>query len=128
MTQYNLRYFYNTLLFTVILVFLTNCGRKTDLGEFDKQAWKKDRYGCDGERKKLIEDLKPVKQNLLGLYQKAIIQFLGQPEDQELYKRSQTYYIYYIDPSDDCTASEENPRKLEVRFTALGIANEVNIK
>ena len=116
------------LLLIIVLLFFTACANKTDLGEFDTGAWKEDRHGCDKKREKLVEQLKPVKQNLLGLYQKSIIKILGQPEGQELYKRSQTYYIYYIDPSDECEQGIENPRKLEVRFTALGIANEVNIK
>ncbi|NVK85638.1 MAG: hypothetical protein HWE21_15040, partial [Cytophagia bacterium] len=52
-----------------------------------------------------------------------------QPESEELYERSQTYYFYAIDPSEECdgTASDD-PRILSIRFTALGIANEVDIR
>ncbi len=76
----------------------------------------------------MIDDLIAVKSKFLGLYQKTVIKSLGQPEDQELYSRSQTFYVYYIDPAASCESSVEDPRVLEIRFTSLGIANEVNIK
>lgn len=98
------------------------------MGDFDAEKWREDIKGCNGDRSESIDDLIKAKSKLLGLYQKTIINILGQPEDQELYKRSQTYYVYYIDPSPDCENSSEDPRVLEVRFTSLGIANEVNIR
>mgnify|MGYP000962753371 CR=1 FL=1 len=104
------------------------CGNKLDLGDFDKTKWQADANGCNSVRSTMLEELDEIKPELLGLYQKAIIKVLGQPEEQELYKRSQTYYIYWLDPIEGCTAPTENPRKLEVRFTALGIANEINIR
>ena len=108
--------------------FLSNCTPKADLGDFDTETWKSDVKGCSGERAQMIDELQEVKRNLLGLYQKTIIKALGQPEEQELYKRSMNYYIYFIDPATDCENGVEEPRYLEVRFTSLGIANEVNIK
>lgn len=120
----------NKAYFILILLALiaTACTKNIDLGDFDTQRWKDDPKGCKGERALMIDDLIEVKSKLLGLYQKKIIRALGQPEEQELFKRSQTYYIYHIDPSETCDSASENPRVLEVRFTSLGIANEVNIK
>ncbi len=117
------------LLITLLVTILTlGCSSPTDLGHFDIKRWKEDVNGCKGDRAEMIDDLVKVKSKFLGLYQKAIIKSLGQPEDQELYKRSQTYYVYYIDPAPGCESSPEEPRVLEMRFTSLGIANEVNIK
>lgn len=116
------------LLLLALLLSLPACTKSVDLGEFDTERWKSDPKGCLGERALMIDDLIEVKSKLLGLYQKKIIKALGQPESQELFKRSQTYYVYYIDPSESCENANENPRFLEVRFTSLGIANEVNIK
>ena len=108
--------------------FFTNCTPKAELGDFDTKKWKDDVKGCKGDRAYMFDDLQEMKRKLLGLYQKTVIKALGQPEEQELYKRSMNYYIYYIDPSMDCENGVEEPRYLEIRFTSLGIANEVNIK
>lgn len=118
------------LLTSILLVFMamSSCTKKVDVGDFDTEAWQADSQGCTGERATMTEAIMKLKPQLLELYQKSVIEVLGQPEEQELYERSQTYYIYYIDPAGDCENSQENPRKLMVRFTALGIANEVNIR
>lgn len=111
-----------------LLVMPMACGNGLDLGNFDKDEWQADINGCNSNRNQMLKEIEEVKPKLLGLYQKAIIKVLGQPEEQELYKRSQTYYVYWLDPSQGCPSPIENPRKLEVRFTALGIANEINIR
>lgn len=113
----------------ICLVLITSCTKKAELGDFDVDKWQSDPKGCKGIRSEMIDDLLEVKPNLLGLYQKSIIKALGQPESEELYERSQTYYFYAIDPSEECdgTASDD-PRILSIRFTALGIANEVDIR
>ena len=108
---------------------ISGCTKPAELGDFDVDKWKSDPNGCLGIRAEMIEDILKIKPNLLGLYQKKIIKALGQPESEELYERSQTYYFYYIDPSDKCSEkTAEEPRILSIRFTALGIANEVNIR
>ncbi len=114
-------------LFIFALTF-SGCTKKVDVGDFDIEAWQSDGNGCNGVRAGMTEDIMKLKPKLLELYQKSVIEVLGQPEEQELYQRSQTYYVYYIDPAGDCENKVENPRKLMVRFTALGIANEVNIR
>lgn len=112
----------------ILICLITGCAKSDTLGNFDTKKWQKDIKGCSGERTKMIDDLIEVKTKLLGLYQKSIIKLLGQPEEQELSNRSQTYYSYYIDPSTTCENGSDDPRILEIRFTSLGIANEVNIK
>ena len=102
--------------------------KKVDVGSFDIETWKDDPKGCQKQRPELIDQLNDNKKALLGLYQKDILDVLGQPEEQELYKRSQTYYIYYIDAAAACATAVEKPRKLYIRFTSLGIANEVTIR
>lgn len=115
-------------LFIILIALVTGCSKPTDLGDFDTEKWQDDPKGCKGERAAMIDDLVEIKTKFLGLYQKTIIKSLGQPEDQELYKRSQTFYVYFIDPAPGCENSPEDPRRFEIRFTSLGIANEVNIK
>ncbi|MGW8123169.1 hypothetical protein ACV07N_10970 [Roseivirga echinicomitans] len=113
-----------------LFVFLlaTGCLKRIEVGDFDTEKWIGDQNGCSSERVDMIDALNKIKPSLLGAYQKSIIKVLGKPEAEELYERSQTYFWYYIDPSPKCDQSIENPRKLMIRFTALGIANEINIK
>jgi len=117
------------LIIIIIGTAFISCTKKAELGDFDTEKWQSDPDGCKGIRAEMVDDLLKVKPNLLGLYQKSIIKALGQPEGEELYERSQTYYFYAIDPSEKCDGSgSEDPRVLSIRFTALGIANEVNIR
>ncbi|MFT6055639.1 MAG: hypothetical protein ACJAS3_002243 [Roseivirga sp.] len=102
--------------------------KKTEVGDFNSDKWIADRQACSGDRAEMVQDILEIKENLLGLYQKSIIKVLGKPEGEELYERSQTYWWYYIDPALDCENAIEKPRKLTVRFTALGIANEIDIQ
>ncbi|KYG74781.1 hypothetical protein EV198_0719 [Roseivirga ehrenbergii] len=109
-------------------LLITACTKKADVGDFDSAKWIGDQSGCLNQRAEMIQDLIKIKPNLLALYHKSIIEVLGKPDAEELYERSQTYYWYYIDPSPKCNQPSENPRKLSIRFTAMGIANEIDIK
>lgn len=109
-------------------LLITACTKKADVGDFDSAKWIGDQNGCLNQRSEMVQDLIKVKPNLLALYHKSIIEVLGKPDAEELYERSQTYYWYYIDPSPKCDQPSENPRKLSIRFTAMGIANEIDIK
>lgn len=120
------QYFFLACLASCLL--LSSCTKKVDIGDFDTEAWKEDARGCSGARADMTKSVMALKPKLLGLYQKSVIEVLGKPEEQELYERSQTYYIYYMDAAKNCENADENPRKLLIRFTALGIANEVNIR
>ncbi|WP_421978976.1 hypothetical protein [Roseivirga seohaensis] len=109
-------------------LLITACTKKADVGDFDSAKWIGDQNGCLNQRSEMVQDLIKIKPNLLALYHKSIIEVLGKPDAEELYERSQTYYWYYIDPSPKCDQPSENPRKLSIRFTAMGIANEIDIK
>ena len=117
----------NSFLFLALILTL-GCTKKIDVGDFDSEKWIADRQGCSGDRIEMIDDVIKIKANLLGLYQKSILKVLGKPEGEELYERSQTYWWYYLDPANECDNSIDNPRKLTIRYTALGIANEVDIQ
>lgn len=111
-----------------LLLLCLGCLKKVDVGDFDIEKWQSDPKGCLNIRPELIPEINKHKKALLGLYQKDVLDVLGPPEEQELYKRSQTYYIYYIDPAKSCESPADEPRKLLIRFTSLGIANEVTIR
>ncbi len=117
-----------TLSFLFICAVLSGCLKKVEIENFDKDLWASDPNGCKQERISLIDNINDNKKKILGLYQKDVLKIFGQPEEQELYKRSQSYYIYYLDPASSCDTTVDNPRKLFIRFTSLGIANELTIR
>ena len=114
-------------LFTVILF---SCGKPLPtLDEIDLQAWKDDRLACAGKRDSMVSTLETQKEKLLGLSEQEIISLLGKPDENELYKRNQKFYYYFVQPSKACaTFQSENPKKLVVRFNATGLAMEVGVE
>jgi len=97
-----------------------------DLPGFDEQAWKDDKQGCQGQRAKLLTDLEAAWPELKGLSQVDIERTLGKPDQHELYRRSQKFFIYYVSAGPNCdTPGEDPPLRVHVRFNALGFANEL---
>jgi hypothetical protein len=98
------------------------------LQNFDADVWMADKNGCDGVRLALKDQLLASKYFMRGLKAEDIEEYLGVPDAQELYDRSQKYYIYYLEPGPKCDKAKENPQALFVRFSAVGIANEFTIR
>lgn len=98
------------------------------LEKFDSELWIQDKGGCNGERLQLKNQLLSLKHNMRGFKADEIESLLGRPDAQELYNRSQRFYIYFIEPGPKCSTPTENPQALFVRFSALGISNDFIIK
>ena len=124
-----------TLLFGTIILclfLLSSCNRKEKksdrLNQFNSEMWKEDKNGCTGNRLELKNELLALKHNMRGFKTGKIEDILGKPDAQELYDRSQRYYIYFLDPGPKCENALEKPQALFVRFSAVGIANEFIVK
>jgi hypothetical protein len=114
---------------TVAFLILTGCGRPLPtLEQIDLDAWRNDRNACAGKRTSMIQAIDGQKEKLLGLSEIEIVELLGNPDENNLYKRNQKFYYYYLQPSSTCSSKVDNPQKLLVRFTAMGIAKEVMIE
>lgn len=98
------------------------------LENFDAEVWIADKNGCSGGRMELKDQLLASKHFMRGLKSNQIEDYLGKPDAQELYNRSQRYYIYFLEPGPKCDNAIANPQALFVRFSAVGIANEFTIK
>ena len=98
------------------------------LENFNSEAWLTDKNGCSGARMELKDNLLKSKHFMRGLKADQIEEYLGRPDAQELYNRSQRYYIYFLEPGPKCENARENPQALFVRFSAVGIANEFTIQ
>ena len=96
---------------------------------FDNTSWKADPNGCKGQRLLLMNDLEGNLEQLKGLKNREVMQMLGKPDRNELYKRSQKFFIYYISTAEACENYDGDTSTvyLSIRFNALGLSNEAII-
>ena len=124
-----------SVLMVCIFIFIftfSSCNRKKKktlrLQNFNSELWIADKNGCTGDRLNLKNQMLLLKYDMRGLKTDEIESYLGKPDAQDLFNRSQSYYIYFIEPGSKCENAKENPLALFVRFSAVGIANEFTIK
>jgi hypothetical protein len=114
------------------LLIVLLCGCSKPLPHFknlDLAAWENDKNGCSRYREQQFEVFNQQKEKLLALKELQIVELLGKPDRNELYKRNQKFYYYYLLPSPDCGIdSLAKASRLAVRFNAMGLAKEVIIE
>lgn len=76
----------------------------------------------------MIESIEKQKEKLLALNEKQIVKLLGKPDQNELYKRNQKFFSYFLTAAPACDLQLTSTKILIIRFTAMGVANEVNIE
>jgi hypothetical protein len=111
-------------------IFYSACSSKVDLNNVNLENWKEDRDGCIGLRQQELEAFRVVKNDLLGKDNQSIIKTFGRPDKVELTDRSQSFFIYFIDPAPSCTnfdADAEQPMKVMLRMNAYSRVSEVVI-
>jgi len=119
------------LSYGVFVVLLCNaCGKSLpSLNNIDQQAWKDDKLGCSGKRFAMMSDMENESEKLLALSEQEIIGILGKPDENELYKRNQKFYYYFVQPSKNCSDTVTVvPKKLVIRFNAVGLAKEIALQ
>lgn len=111
------------------LFFFSACSSKVEVKGVDLDNWKKDRNGCIGLRLLDLENFKTVKNDLLGKDNQALIKTFGRPDKVELANRSQTFFIYFMEPGPDCKTEEKigEPLKVIFRLNAISRVSEVTI-
>lgn len=111
----------------LLAFMLFGCSKPTiELHDFDKEVWNRDKNGCGGERKPLVEAIINQQEKLLGAEQKQITDLLGKPDMHQLYQRSQYFLVYSVDPGSSCADySSTHTANLSIRFNALGRVAEV---
>lgn len=113
----------------ILFFLLLSCGKPLPtFDQFDLAKWKEDKNGCIGDRKTSMESLDKQRDKLKGLSEMEIVSVLGKPDRNELYKRNQKYFHYFLEPGVICGIDNENPKRLSVRFNAMGLAKEVIIE
>jgi len=115
--------------FIAAILLMLSCGKSLPtLHDVDLKSWVADKNACSGKRSDALQAMQDQKDDFLGLSEIQIVELLGRPDHNELYKRNQKFYYYFLQPSPDCpdTVSSE-PLKLTIRFNAMGYAKEVSI-
>jgi hypothetical protein len=120
---------YRFLSFASLLFFiLISCGKPLpNLENIDLEKWKDDKWGCQMERSKTVPELLLQKGKLKGLSQDNIVDLLGRPDKNELYKRNQKFFFYYLTPGEKC-GKDTITQRLSLRFNAMGFAKEVLVE
>ena len=114
----------------IMLLFLTGCGKSLPtLDNLDLDQWEKDKNACGSYRKDNIEKLLAQKEKLLALKEMQIVNLLGRPDRNELYKRNQKFFYYYLKPAPECsTYNVDDNARLAIRFNAMGLAKEIMVE
>jgi outer membrane protein assembly factor BamE (lipoprotein component of BamABCDE complex) len=114
----------------VIIISLLSCGKSLpELKGIDKESWVHDKGACKNIRSKMIDGVKSQKDQLLALSEMQLVELLGRPDENELYKRNQKFYTYYLEPGPTCDSlAGDEALKLVIRFNAMGLAKEVVVE
>ncbi|WP_373522760.1 hypothetical protein [Aquiflexum sp.] len=113
----------------LIVIQLVSCSSKVELENIDQERWINDRDGCLGSRLGNLEDLREIKNDFLGKDNQALIKTFGRPDKVELADRSQTFFIYFLEPGPDCPnlGKKDDPLKAIFRLNAYSRVSEVTI-
>lgn len=109
---------------------LSSCGKDLpELEGIDLITWKDDKNACNGKRAEMLTNMETEKGKLLALSEMDIVTLLGKPDQNELYKRNQKFYTYFVQPAEACNSDKGNhPMRLIIRFNAMGLAKEVSLE
>lgn len=127
------------------LFTLTSCKEDVDLQGFDIKKWREDYKGCKNNRLELLAEFdQKVKPKLKGLSEKEVYKLLGKADMNELSRRNQKFYYYFIEPGKQCSSNTDTTansvtnsmlngintkpaRRMQIRFDAINNVNEVVI-
>lgn len=114
---------------TCIVGALFSACQVNDLSEsqipVDLASFRRDSIGCQGLRAQLSYDT--LNSLMGGLDNDQVIALLGKPNRVDLRKRSQKFFVYFLEPGPQCADSTPGvPRALLVRFNAVNVVSEIS--
>ncbi len=113
-----------------VFIVLSGCGKSLPtLDNLDLKEWEKDKNACGSYRSDNMETLLAQKEKLLAMKEMQIVELIGRPDRNELYKRNQKFFYYYLKPAPECsTYNADSSARLAIRFNAMGLAKEIMIE
>ena len=119
-------------IFSISLIFcLGSCSKKQQkIQNFSSIEWKFDKNGCDKTRLNLVDALIKQREILKGWSFQEIIDLLGLPDGNELSKKEEKYYLYFLDAAPACDNFQKGNKTitLKIRFSFRGIVKELSIE
>ncbi|MBK5279141.1 MAG: hypothetical protein JJE09_09795 [Bacteroidia bacterium] len=117
------------VLHSLLFFLLLACGKPLPtFDDFDLDTWKDDKAGCKLVRKGLIDQLDKQREKIKSLSEQEVVDLLGRPDKNELLKRNQKFFYYFLEPGPACGSYNNEFKKLMIRFNAIGLAKEVSIE
>jgi hypothetical protein len=113
----------------VVFLIIIACTETPNLDNIDLKKWKADKNACLEYRIEVVDELLSQKDKLKGLSQNQMISLLGTADKHQLYERSQKFFIYYLNPNENCDQYTEGYVKaLYIRFNSLDQAIDFNVQ
>lgn len=113
----------------VVFLIIIACTETPNLDNIDLNKWKADKNACLEYRIEVVDELLSQKDKLKGLSQNQMISLLGTADKHQLYERSQKFFIYYLNPNENCDQYTEGYVKaLYIRFNSLDQAIDFNVQ
>jgi hypothetical protein len=120
---------FNLIIPFILVLISISCTDIPKLENIELSKWKGDKNGCNEYRINVVDNLISQKDKLRGLSQNEIIKLLGTADKHELYERSQKFFIYYLEPNENCEQYAEGYIKaLYIRFNSLDQAVDFNVQ
>lgn len=112
-----------------IFLLIMACGEVPELENIDLEKWKEDKHACNEYRIEVVDNLLAQEDKLKGLSQNEMINLLGTADKHQLYERSQKFFIYFLEPNENCKQYAKGYLKaLYIRFNSLDQAVDFNIQ
>ncbi len=112
-----------------LVALILSCGGKLPAFEsIDSAQWKNDRNACGGYRQSIRSSIESDIAKLKGLSENDMFSLLGRPDQNELYKRNQKFYSYFLTPGPACVAPDTVVHRVVIRFNAMGYAQQVTLE
>jgi hypothetical protein len=113
-----------------LFFFCLSCDKPMPTLEgIDLARWKEDQNACSHLRTTMREAMDREKNKLLSLGELQIVELLGKPDQNELSKRNQKFFYYFLEPGPAChDRADSVAARLSIRFNAMGLAKEVAIE
>lgn len=118
------------ILFGVCLFSACSTVEKPELGTFDSKRFKSDRLCCEGKRTAQAEELRTLKDKILGLSEKQIVEGFGRYDYQILDRRSEKILVFFLEKGPQCEQIQKpsNALVMELHINAVGLVKEVDFR